>query len=373
MQTVCELAKIAAHSSVVVKKANPALLARGAGMLSRLGQGAARMAPKSMAGRAAAGLGAAGGMHLGQDAVRSYNTAKPDLQQYYDQNQFAAKALGEQAARMKAPSGFPETSVGQLVGQNAPQLDVDQPTSSLMRFLARPVHETRMNMGGDPGAYVPPQAQRQVNIGGPPPTKTNPDGTMSTFSQPTALENTSQHSNRSRFAKWRAEMDAAQTQAATGRYGQQAAEVLPAAQKSLEQNIAGAQGAHQSGSSQYSQSRNNMSALWRQLGLDPSVMPKDLQAPDLSKPNQQLDTLRQMGAGQELVPKSQVDEARQQAVQQWLQQQSEGYETGAGGSPVPTPAARPAAPAGGAGMGDPDAMRRRANRMRDLSRTWNAY
>lgn len=373
MQTVVELAKIAARKPTRTKQANPALLARGAGMLSRLGQGAARMMPKSTAGRAAAGLGAAGGMHLGQDAVRSYNTAKPDLQQYYDQNQFAAKALGEQAARLKAPSGFPNTSVEQLVGQSNPQLDIDQPTSPLMRFLARPVHETRMNMGGDPGAYVPPPVTKRMGLGGIPKPKTNPDGTVSTFAEPQVDATTSQHSNRSRFAKWRADMDAAQTQAATGRYGQQAAGVLPAAEQALSQNIAGAQGAHQSGSSQYNQSRNNMAALWQQLGLDPSVMPKDLQAPDLSKPNQQLDTLRQLNAGQDLVPKSQVDEARQQAVQQWLQQQAEGVETGAGGSPVPTPAARPAAPAAGPGMGNPDEMRRRENRMRDLSRTWNAY
>lgn len=366
MQTVVELAKIAARNSTRTKKANPALLARGAGLFSRLGQGAARMMPKSTAGRVAAGLGAAGGMHLGQDAVRSYITAKPDLQQYYDKNQVAAKALGEQAARMKAPSGFPETSVGQLVGQNAPRLDIDRPPNWFLRFLARPVHETRMNLGGDPGVYVPPPIQRRVNVGSVPPPQTNPDGTVSTFAQPQADTTTSQHSNRSRFARWRAEMDAAQTQAAIDRYRQQAAEAL-------EQNITGAQGAYQSGSSQYAQSRNNMAALWQQLGLDPSVMPEDLKAPDMGQAQQQLDTLRQMGAGQELVPKSQVDEARQQAVQQWLRQQAEAAEQGGGGLPVPQPAGRPAAPAGGGGMGDPDEMRRRANRMRDLSRTWNAY
>ena len=352
-------------------------------MLTRLGQGAARVLPKSTAGRVAAGLGAAGGMHLGQDAVRSLGTSKPDLQQYYDQNQFAGKALGEQAARLQAPSGFREpasgagwfggnatkdVTVGQLVGQNEPKLDVNQPTNSFLRFLARPVHETRMNLGGDPGAYVPPALQKRVNVGEAPKPQTNPDGTVSTFAQPQADTTTSQHSNRSRFAKWQAEMDAAQTQAATGRYGQQAAAVLPAAEKSLQQNITGAQGAHQAGNSQYTQSRNNMAALWQQLGLDPSVLSKELPAPDLAKPNQQLDTLRQLNAGQELTTKGQADAARRQAVQDWLQQQAEGYESGAGGQPVPTPATRPSA-----GMGNPDEMRRRENRMRDLSRTWNAY
>lgn len=381
MQLVCELAKIAAHTSRE-KQANPAaLMSRLGSGLSRIGGAAAKFAPKSTGGRVAAGLGAAGGLHLGQDAFRSYNTGTPDLQQYYDQNQMATKALAQRAARMKAPSGFPDQNVEQLVGPNAPQLDVEAPANSFLRFMARPVHETRMNLGGDPGAYKPPASKGSMPVEGGGRQITNADGTVTTLGPATAPTATSQHTNRSKLVKWLADMDAAQTGAAVNRYQQEGAQILPKAQESLGQNIQATRGAHQAGNQQYSQSRARTEALWRQLGLDPSNMPQELGAPDTSGAEKNLDTLTRVNSGQPVGPPTRgvedysVEElgqivarrqaeaeqsaARQKAVQDWLQKT-----LGIGGGQ-----AEPSAPTAGA----PNEMERRRNRMRDLSRTWNAY
>jgi hypothetical protein len=261
MPTISELGKAAARAEREKAAIGPAMqvlsgLSRAGRGLAGLGGQAARVLPSSAKGRLAAGVGAAGGLHLGQDAARSYFTPEKNLQKYYDKNQLAGQAHAQQRAALKAPTDFHETNVGQLLGSSAPRLGVAKPTNPLLRFLARPVHETRMNMSGDPGAYRPGATNKNLT---PLPdgnkTVTNPDGTVTTVGPVSQT----QHTNRSLLAKWQAEMAAAQTGATTAKHRQQA------------------DAAQQTGEQQYGQARGDAAALYRQLGLDPASMPQTLQ------------------------------------------------------------------------------------------------
>jgi hypothetical protein len=335
MTTAAELGQRAARTE---KKAFGAAALRMGGNLMR---SVPRMLPKSMGGRAALGAGAAGGLHLGQDAARSYMTPESGLQQYYDQNQVASQALGQRAARLGAPTGFragadpksPSLNVGQLVGAKTPQMDIAQPPGFLNRLIHRPVHEMRMSLGGDPGAYKPPPAEGKKAIPGR--QITNPDGTITTIPAAEVPTQTSQHTNRSRLAKWLAEMDAAQTGATVERYGQEGDNILNKARTDLAGNLDKARGTANSGNQQYANSRAQQDALYRQLGLAPPTTPGSLEAPDFSRAESQIGGLEQLSAD-------------------------------------PAALGRAAAQAPAAANTDAEMLKRR-NRMRDLSRSWNAY
>lgn len=392
MPLIRELAKIAARTSRE-KRSNPALIAR----IGRWGPTLAKLAPKSLGGRAAVGLGVAGGLHLGQDAFRSFNTSKPDLQKYYDQNQVASKALGQQAARLKAPTGFNNSTqsvrgdtttikstpvtAGELLGDKAPQSGIEAPTNGFLRFLARPVHETRMSLGGDPGVYKPNAVSSKITTPGSNQQIKNPDGTVTQLGGTTTETLTQPHTNRSRLAKWLADMDAAQTSAVTGRHQQEGEQIIPKAQQDLRDNILATQEAHLAGSRQYQPSRAPAAALTQQLGLNADVLPRELPVPDTSGDEKNLGTLTRMNTGQPVGPPTRgVDDysleelgkivARRQAeaaaaatkrkaVQNWRQQT---LRTIGGQEAQPSPA-----------VGTQSEAERRHRRAQELSRTLNAY
>jgi hypothetical protein len=175
-----------------------------------------------------------------------------------------------------------------------------------------------------------------------------------------------------------ADTDAAEAGAIAARQGQQGRQILLQAQQQLGQNIDDIGSSHTSGRQQLGQSRGNMEAVWRQLGLDPAAIKHELSAPDTSEQSRQLDAVKRLNAGEPMRPETRgiedysmeelgqivaqreaqqkLRDERSQAMQNWVRERMGLPPLG---QPTPTPAA-------------PDDTQRR-DRMRDLSRTWNAY
>lgn len=180
-----------------------------------------------------------------------------------------------------------------------------------------------MTFGQSPGEYRPSAATGREVATQPATRRVNPDGTVTTLGPAVTPTATTQHSNASRLAQWRAEMDAAQAE--------QASEIGDVF------------------SSRHDASRTNMEHLWRQLGLDPSAVQTAPTQPAQASTTPEV----------------------QQAIQDWLKRRDKSdagtpnVSAGSAGTPAPV--------AAGALSNDLQSMRDRAARMRALSRAWNAY